>query len=147
MSDFAERRARVEAIVKAVRGRVIGHSRNVMHIEVPADVAAGMSTFWGMGGYRVIFSGQTTRLENRRIVNTQGHTVVCENDPVLTAFVLATSLAVESSIGSVISTPPVRGRRPRTGRPANHAVNDACDCAGSSRQLPAASRGWPAGLG
>jgi hypothetical protein len=86
MSDFAERRARVEAIVKAVHGRVIGHSRNVMHIEVPADVAAGMSTFWGMGGYRVIFSGQTTRLENRRIVNTQGHTVVCENDPVLTAF-------------------------------------------------------------
>src|SRR5580704_12396269 len=39
-------------------------------------------------------------------------------DPVLTALALAISRAVEFSIGSVISTPPDRGRRPRTGRPA-----------------------------
>jgi hypothetical protein len=67
-------------------------------------------------------------------------------DPVLTALVLAASRAVESSIGSAISTPPVRGRRPRTGRPANDTVNDACDwpdrAASCQRPVSAGRRVW-----
>src|SRR5579859_3818603 len=66
-------------------------------------------------------------------------------DAVLTAPALAISRTVESSIGSVIRTLPDRGRRPRTGRPTTDAANEACDWAGSTRQLPAASRGCPPG--
>ena len=62
-------------------------------------------------------------------------------EPVLTASDLATRRAVESSTGSEISTRPVRGRRPRISRPAIRAAKDACECAGSTRQLPTASRG------
>jgi hypothetical protein len=61
-------------------------------------------------------------------------------DPVLTALALAISHAVESSIGSVISTPPDRGRHPRTGGSTTDAAHEACDRAGSTRQLPTASR-------
>jgi len=57
------------------------------------------------------------------------------------ALVLAASRPVESSIGSVIRTSPVSGRHPRTARPATRAANDECECAGSTRQWPAASRG------
>src|SRR5580693_10704634 len=66
-------------------------------------------------------------------------------EPVLTAPDLATRRAVESSTGSAISTRPVRGRRPRTGRPATRAAKAAYECAGSTRQLPTASRGGPPG--
>jgi hypothetical protein len=61
------------------------------------------------------------------------------------ALVAAASRAVESSIGSVMSTRPVSGTRPSTGRPAARAAKDAYDRAGPTRQLPTASRGNPAG--
>jgi len=48
-------------------------------------------------------------------------------DLVLTAVVLAARRAVESSIGSVIRTPPAMGRRPRTAGRRPAWVNDACD--------------------
>ena len=74
-----------------------------------------------------------------------GQQPVQHGDPVLMALVLAISRAVESSIGSVISTRPESGTRPRTGRPTARAANDAYDRAGSTRQLPTASRGYPPG--
>src|SRR5690349_18918183 len=57
----------------------------------------------------------------------------------------STSRAVEFPIGLVISTRPVSGRRPRTGRPTTVAENEASDWAGSTRRLSAASRGCPPG--
>ncbi len=66
-------------------------------------------------------------------------------DPVLTALARAASRTVEFSIGSLTSTWPVSGRRPRTDRPAPRTANDACDRPGSTRQLPETSRGCPSG--
>jgi hypothetical protein len=66
-------------------------------------------------------------------------------DPVLTALSLAASRAVESSTGSAISTSPVSGIRPRTGRSATRAANHACERAGSTPQRPRGQPWLPAG--
>jgi hypothetical protein len=67
--DLSARAARVRAIVEAVGGKVIKRTHNNMMIEIPADIAVGLAAIWGEGGFSAIYSGQTTGLVPRRVVN------------------------------------------------------------------------------
>lgn len=86
MSDLKERADRVRAIVEANHGKVIDRTGDIVTVEVPADVAPGMWAIWGMARFNPIFDSQDTRLAPRRITNMHGHTIVCDNDMVTTAF-------------------------------------------------------------
>ena len=76
MTDLAARADRVQATTEAVHGRVIGRTRNTMQIEVPADCTAGAVTLLGMGGFSAILGKQSTRLAERRVVDTNGNTAL-----------------------------------------------------------------------
>jgi hypothetical protein len=85
-TDLAARADRVKAIAEWVHGKVIDRAGTIMTVEIPADVAPGLAGIWGTGGFNPIFRSQDTHLAPRRIVNMRGHTVVCENDMVTTAY-------------------------------------------------------------
>jgi hypothetical protein len=59
-ADLAARADRVKAIVEAVHGKVIKRTSTTMLIQIPADIAPGMATIWGEGGFSAIYSGQTS---------------------------------------------------------------------------------------
>jgi hypothetical protein len=86
MSDLEARADRVRAVTEANFGKVISRDGDVMTIEVPADIAPGLATIWGMGRFVAIFIGQTTRPAPRRIITMQDRVVACDDLPVTTAF-------------------------------------------------------------
>jgi hypothetical protein len=110
MSDVNARADRVRTIVEAVYGRVIGRSRNVMQVEIPADLISSAVTLFGMGGFSATIGKQSTRLAERRVVDTNGNTIVCPGDLVTMAFFTYTvdlrphSAAVETTPHAVAIT-------------------------------------------
>jgi hypothetical protein len=85
-ADLAARADRVAQIAKAVYGRVLSRNRNTMVIEIPADTMTGAVTLLGMSGFSAILGKQSTKLAERRVVDTNGNVVTCPNDLVTTAF-------------------------------------------------------------
>ena len=116
MTDLAARADRVQAITEAVRGRVIGRTRNTMQIEVPADTIAGAITLFGMGGFSAILGKQSTRLAERRIADMNGNTVTCPGDLVTMAFFTysvdlrphAAAVEAQPHAGAISITRPVK---------------------------------------
>jgi hypothetical protein len=53
-ADLEARADRVRAIAEAVHGKVIGRSRNVVTVEIPADMTSGAITLFGTSGFSAI---------------------------------------------------------------------------------------------
>jgi hypothetical protein len=76
MTDLEARADRVRAVVEGNHGRVIKREGIVIEIEVPADIAIGLNSIWGEGGFSCIYVGQRTRISHCRVIDMNGHTVV-----------------------------------------------------------------------
>jgi hypothetical protein len=74
---MSERAARVRTIAKGNFGSVLSCDDETMLIEVPADIAPGLTSIRGMGGF--VPSLSNTRLAPRRVVNNEGMTVMCDD--------------------------------------------------------------------
>ncbi len=86
MNDLDVRADRVRSIVEGNFGKIIKRVDNIMEIELPADIAIGLAAVWGMAGFIPAYKGQTTESAPRRVTDMNGDVIVCENDPVRTAY-------------------------------------------------------------
>jgi hypothetical protein len=86
MTDLEARADRVRAVVQGHHGKVIRRIGDTIEIEVPADIAIGLSSLWGEGGFLAIYQGQSVRLAPRRVTDMQWNIVVCHGDLVTTPF-------------------------------------------------------------
>jgi hypothetical protein len=79
------RAERVRAIAEDVaHGKVLSREGERMTFEVPADMAPGLASLWGQSSLVPIFIGQDVRLAPRRVVNSHGVIVVCDDAPAVT---------------------------------------------------------------
>jgi hypothetical protein len=76
MIDLAERARRVEIICNTLHGSVIGRDGAEMRVEIPADMASPAARMFGMGGFCAVITGQSARMEPRRVTTMQGHMVI-----------------------------------------------------------------------
>lgn len=84
MTDIEARAERVRQIAESLYGSVLDRDGDTLWCEVPADLCGGFTTLCGMGGFVAINRGQTTRPAFQRVVTTQGDTVVCTDQPMIT---------------------------------------------------------------
>jgi hypothetical protein len=84
--DLSERQRRVQIITNTLYGSVLDHDDDVMHVEIPADLAGAAASLFGAGGFSAVIIGQTTRMEPRRVLDLDKRTVIDHDAEDLMAF-------------------------------------------------------------
>lgn len=57
--DLSERARRVQIICNTLYGSVLDQDDDVMHVEIPADLAGAAASLFGAGGFSAVIIGQT----------------------------------------------------------------------------------------
>jgi hypothetical protein len=86
MADLDERERRVRQIAESLFGSLLSRDRDVMVIEVPADLLGGALGLLGQGGFGFNIGKQSTRMTTKRVTGLSGQIVVCEGHEELMAF-------------------------------------------------------------
>jgi hypothetical protein len=83
MTDqFADRVERLRAIVKSLYGSVLDRDGDTAWCEIPADLSGAFGAMCTMSGFfPPSIKGQTTRPAPVRVIDTNGHTIVCDKEP------------------------------------------------------------------
>ena len=85
MTELDTRAERVRQIAEQLYGNILDRDGDgdVMWCEIPADLCGAFTSMIGMNGLTPILKSQTTRPAHRRVVTTQGDTVVCSDQPMI----------------------------------------------------------------
>jgi hypothetical protein len=80
--QFADRVERLRAIVKSLYGSVLDRDGDTVWCEIPADLIGGFGAMCTMSGFfPPSIKAQTTRPAPVRVIDTNGHTIVCDKEP------------------------------------------------------------------
>jgi hypothetical protein len=78
MADLSASADRVRQIAETLQGRVLGREGEIMRVEIPADLASGAATLFGMAGLTAVIVGQEVRMAPKRVTTTQYQTIVTD---------------------------------------------------------------------
>jgi hypothetical protein len=86
MSKIGERADRVRQVTEQLFGSVISRQGHEMVIQIPADFLGAAGRALGMSGFTWTIGPQSTRMTTKRMIGTQGQTIVCDGHEELMAF-------------------------------------------------------------